>query len=52
MASEQGQAPDMKEIDARMREVEARHDRCAPPGAFLVARLDGRGFHALTDEMK
>ncbi len=38
-------------IDVRMRAVEARHDRCAPADAFLVARLDGRGFHRLTQDM-
>ena len=38
-------------IKARMREAEACHDRCAPAGAYLVARLDGRGFHRLTRDM-
>ena len=38
-------------IHARMREAEGCHDRCAPAGAYLVARLDGRGFHRLTRDM-
>ncbi len=38
-------------IQARMRETEASHDRSAPAGAYLVARLDGRGFHRLTRDM-
>ena len=38
-------------IDMRMGDVEARYDRCAPADAFLVARLDGRGFHRLTQDM-
>ena len=38
----------MSDIELRMRVAEARYDRLAPPGRFLVARLDGRGFHALT----
>ena len=40
--------PAIKDIDARMRRLEALHDRLAPPDRYLVARLDGRGFHALT----
>lgn len=31
-----------------MRRIEALHDRLAPRDRFLLARLDGRGFHALT----
>ena len=38
----------MNDIEVRMRAAEARHDRLAPPDRLLVARLDGRGFHALT----
>lgn len=38
----------MSDIEVRMRAAEARHDRLAPPDRLLVARLDGRGFHALT----
>ncbi len=40
--------PAITDIDARMREIAARHDRLAPPDHHLVARLDGRGFHGLT----
>ena len=38
-------------IQARMREAEACHDRSAPAGTYLVARLDGRSFHRLTRDM-
>ena len=38
-------------IQDRMRAAERDHDRCAPVGVHLVARLDGRGFHRLTRDI-
>ena len=38
-------------IQERMRAAERDHDRCAPVGVYLVARLDGRGFHRLTRDI-
>ena len=39
------------ELDAKMRVFETAHDRVVPPGMFMVARLDGRGFTRLTKEL-
>ena len=36
------------EFDARMRRLEAAHDRRFPPDGFVIARLDGRSFTRLT----
>ena len=41
----------LSEIEVLMREAESRHDRNAAPDRHLVARLDGRGFHALTRDL-
>lgn len=41
----------MNKLDKRMRDVESKYDRQASPGNFLVARVDGRGFSRLTEEM-
>jgi tRNA(His) 5'-end guanylyltransferase len=38
------------ELDARMRPFETVHDQRAMPGAFMVARVDGRSFTRLTKE--
>lgn len=38
------------EMDRRMRAYETALDLSAPPGLFLVARLDGRSFTRLTKE--
>ena len=38
------------ELDAKMRVYETTGDRCVLPGIYMVARLDGRHFHALTKE--
>lgn len=39
------------EMDSRMRVYETRHDVVPLPGMFLVARLDGRGFTKLTQDL-
>lgn len=39
------------DLDARMRVYETAHDVCVPPGIFMVARIDGRGFTRLTKEV-
>lgn len=39
------------DLDARLRVYETSHDQFVPPGAFVVARLDGRGFTRLTKEV-
>ena len=36
------------ELEAKMRPYETASDRCVPPGLFMVARMDGRGFTRLT----
>lgn len=36
------------ELEARLRPYETASDRCVPPGFYMVARLDGRGFSRLT----
>src|SRR5688500_16701593 len=38
------------ELDAKMRVFETAADQCVLPEVFIVARLDGRGFTALTKE--
>lgn len=38
------------ELDQRLRVYEECNDRRTPPGYYLVARLDGRGFTRLTKE--
>lgn len=35
-------------LDARMRQWETTHDWRVPPGMFIIARVDGRGFTRLT----
>jgi tRNA(His) guanylyltransferase len=37
------------DLEARMRELEWFHDLRAPPGAWIVLRVDGRSFSALTE---
>src|SRR5688572_10241150 len=37
-------------FDAQMRVYETAADQFVPPGIFIVARLDGRGFTKLTKE--
>lgn len=43
---------DRNELDAKLRPYETASDRCVPPGFFMVARLDGRGFTRLTKERR
>lgn len=38
-----------KEIDRIMRENECSRDGSIPPSAYIIARLDGRGFSSLTN---
>lgn len=38
------------DLDKKMRVFETAHDHCVLPGIYIVARLDGRGFSALTEE--
>jgi tRNA(His) guanylyltransferase len=38
------------DLGLKMRYFETQHDRCVPPGIYMVARLDGRGFTKLTKE--
>lgn len=38
------------ELDSRMRVFETAHDHCVLPGIYMVARLDGRCFTALTKD--
>lgn len=38
------------ELDAVMRIYETSHDYCVPPGIYMIARIDGRGFTRLTRE--
>jgi tRNA(His) 5'-end guanylyltransferase len=40
-----------RELDKRMRPYERAHDIRVPPGVFMVARIDGRGFHRFTREV-
>jgi len=40
----------MDELEGRMRSFEDAHDPTAPPGVWLVARLDGRSFTRLTKQ--
>lgn len=39
------------ELDEKMRIYETAHDVKVMPGLYMIARLDGRGFHKLTEEM-
>lgn len=39
------------ELDLRLRQYETAHDPSVPPGIFMVARLDGRGFTRLTKDV-
>ena len=39
------------DLDARLRVYETSHDQLVPADAFVVARLDGRGFTRLTKEV-
>lgn len=39
------------DLDAKMRVFETEGDRFVPPGMFIVARVDGRGFTRLTKEI-
>lgn len=39
------------DLDASLRVYETAHDQYVPPDAFVVARLDGRGFTRLTKEV-
>jgi tRNA(His) 5'-end guanylyltransferase len=39
------------QLDERMRVYETATDYCVPPGMYMVARLDGRGFTRLTKEV-
>lgn len=41
----------LEELDARMRAFEAGDDQRVPPGVFMVARLDGRGFSRLARDV-
>lgn len=38
------------DLDRKMRVYETAHDFCVPPGVYIVARLDGRGFTRLTKQ--
>ncbi len=38
------------DLDRELRRYETSHDVIVPPGVFMVARLDGRGFTRLTKE--
>ena len=40
-----------EELDARMRIYETTHDQCVLPGIHMVARLDGRAFTHLCQEV-
>lgn len=40
------------DLEAKLRPYETASDRCVPPGLFMVARLDGRGFTKLTKERR
>ena len=40
-----------KELDRRMREFETSHDRYIPDDVYIVARIDGRGFSKLTQNI-
>lgn len=42
----------LDELEAKLRPYETASDRCVPPGYFMVARLDGRGFTRLTKEKR
>lgn len=42
----------LDELEARLRPYETASDRCVPPGLYMVARLDGRGFTRLTKERR
>jgi tRNA(His) guanylyltransferase len=39
------------DLDAKMRQFETAHDLCVLPGLFIVARIDGRSFTRLTNEV-
>ncbi len=39
------------DLDARMRRFETAHDHCVLPEIFMIARIDGRGFTRLTQEV-
>jgi len=39
------------ELDEKMRVFETARDLCMLPGLYMVARLDGRGFTRLTEEV-
>lgn len=40
-----------KDLDAKMRVYEQSLDKTIPPGNYLLARIDGRGFTRLTKEV-
>ena len=40
-----------RDLDAKMRVYEQSLDQIIPPGNFLLARIDGRGFTRLTKEI-
>lgn len=40
------------DFDARMRQFELLHSLRVPPETFIVLRVDGRNFHALTADME
>src|SRR5438045_6685499 len=39
------------DLDQKMRVFETAHDLCVLPGLYMVARLDGRSFTRLTEEV-
>jgi tRNA(His) guanylyltransferase len=39
------------DLESKMRAFETARDPCALPGAFIVARIDGRSFTRLTKEL-
>lgn len=42
----------LEALASRLRPFETASDRCVPPGLFMAARLDGRGFSRLTKERR
>lgn len=40
------------QFDAKMRKYEESFDFCIPPDIWIVARLDGRSFHKVTELMQ